>query len=171
MERIRELDGVLWVNDSKATNATSSAPALAAYPVVHWILGGQAKTDDLDACAPHYGHVKAAYVIGDAADLFERLLSPHMPVTNAARWRWRSPPRALRPRRGDSVCSHPPAPHLINSAISKPGAMRSGRWWRSWHERDRPHQTRQGPARPSDRPGIRCGSGRLIASCCCWGWC
>jgi UDP-N-acetylmuramoylalanine--D-glutamate ligase len=83
MERIRELDGVLWVNDSKATNATSSAPALAAYPVVHWILGGQAKTDDLDACAPHYGHVKAAYVIGDAADLFERLLSPHMPVTNA----------------------------------------------------------------------------------------
>jgi UDP-N-acetylmuramoylalanine--D-glutamate ligase len=84
MERIRELEGVLWVNDSKATNATSSAPALAAYPVVHWILGGQAKTDDLDACAPHFGHVKAAYVIGEAADLFERLLSPHMAVTNAA---------------------------------------------------------------------------------------
>jgi UDP-N-acetylmuramoylalanine--D-glutamate ligase len=83
MERIRELNGVLYVNDSKATNATSTAPALAAYPKVHWILGGQAKSDELDACAPHYNHVCAAYVIGDAADMFEALLAPHMPVTNA----------------------------------------------------------------------------------------
>jgi UDP-N-acetylmuramoylalanine--D-glutamate ligase len=82
MERIRELGGVLYVNDSKATNATSAAPALGAYPAIHWILGGQAKTDDLDACAPYFGHVKAAYTIGDAANLFEGLLQPHMPVTN-----------------------------------------------------------------------------------------
>ncbi len=83
MERIRELNGVLYVNDSKATNATSTAPAIAAYPAIHWILGGQAKSDELDACAPHYNHVRAAYVIGDAADMFEALLAPHMPVTNA----------------------------------------------------------------------------------------
>jgi UDP-N-acetylmuramoylalanine--D-glutamate ligase len=83
MERIRELDGVLYVNDSKATNATSAAPALGAYPAIHWILGGQAKTDDLNACAPYFSHVKAAYTIGDAADLFEGLLQSHIPVTNA----------------------------------------------------------------------------------------
>ena len=83
MERIRELNGVLYVNDSKATNATSTAPAIAAYPAIHWILGGQAKSDELDACAPYYNHVRAAYVIGDAADMFEALLAPHMPVTNA----------------------------------------------------------------------------------------
>jgi UDP-N-acetylmuramoylalanine--D-glutamate ligase len=83
MERVRERAGVLFVNDSKATNPTSTAPALAAYPVVHWILGGQAKSDDLDACAPHFGHVKAAYTIGEAASMFAALLKPHMVVTQA----------------------------------------------------------------------------------------
>jgi len=74
MERVGEIDGVLYVNDSKATNATSTAPALAAYPKVHWILGGRRKTDDLDACAPHYGHVVAAYTIGESADFYRELL-------------------------------------------------------------------------------------------------
>lgn len=81
MERVRELGGVLFVNDSKATNATSTAPALAAYPAIHWILGGQAKTDELDACAPHFGNVRAAYTIGDAGPMFVKLLEPQMPVT------------------------------------------------------------------------------------------
>jgi UDP-N-acetylmuramoylalanine--D-glutamate ligase len=81
MERVAERKGVLFVNDSKATNPTSSAPALAAYPSVHWIVGGLAKADDLDACAPHFSHVKAAYTIGDAAELFAGLLAPHMKVT------------------------------------------------------------------------------------------
>lgn len=80
MERVRERHGVLFVNDSKATNPTSTAPALAAYPAVHWILGGQAKTDELDACAPHFGHVKAAYTIGEAGGMFANLLRPHLPV-------------------------------------------------------------------------------------------
>jgi UDP-N-acetylmuramoylalanine--D-glutamate ligase len=83
MERIRELNGVLYVNDSKATNATSTAPALAAYPAIHWILGGRAKTDELDACAPHYDHVRAAYTIGEAGSMFAKLLAPHMQVTES----------------------------------------------------------------------------------------
>jgi UDP-N-acetylmuramoylalanine--D-glutamate ligase len=80
MERIREKDGVLFVNDSKATNATATAPALAAFDAVRWILGGQAKSDNLDECAPHFGHVRKAYTIGEAGELFARLLSPHMAV-------------------------------------------------------------------------------------------
>lgn len=83
MERVAQKGGILFVNDSKATNPTSTAPALAAYPKVHWILGGQAKTDDLDACAPFFSHVAAAYVIGEAGPMFARLLQPHMPVTQA----------------------------------------------------------------------------------------
>ena len=82
MERVVERGGVLFVNDSKATNPTSTAPALAAYPAVHWILGGLAKTDDLDACVPHFGHVRAGYTIGSSAEMFAALLTPHMPVTN-----------------------------------------------------------------------------------------
>ena len=83
MERIRDRNGVLFVNDSKATNPTSTAPARAAYPAVHWILGGLAKTDELDACAPHFSHVKAAYTIGEAGPMFAKLLAPHMPVTQS----------------------------------------------------------------------------------------
>jgi UDP-N-acetylmuramoylalanine--D-glutamate ligase len=83
MERVATIGGVLYVNDSKATNATSTAPALSAYPVIHWIVGGKRKTDELDACLPHLGHVRAAYVIGEASDLFEQLLSPHVPVVRA----------------------------------------------------------------------------------------
>jgi UDP-N-acetylmuramoylalanine--D-glutamate ligase len=82
MERVREKDGVLFVNDSKATNPTATAPALAAFPSIRWILGGQAKTDNLDECAPHFGHVRSAYTIGEAGELFAALLSPHMPVEN-----------------------------------------------------------------------------------------
>jgi len=82
MERIREKDGVLFVNDSKATNPTATAPALAAFPSIRWILGGQAKTDNLDECAPHFAHVRSAYTIGEAGELFAKLLAPHMPVAN-----------------------------------------------------------------------------------------
>jgi len=80
MERVRDKHGVLFVNDSKATNPTATAPALAAYPSIRWILGGQPKTDNLDECAPHFGHVRSAYTIGEAGELFARLLAPHLPV-------------------------------------------------------------------------------------------
>ncbi len=81
MERVRELGGVVYVNDSKATNPASAAPALAAYPAIHWIVGGQAKTEDLDACAPYFDHVRAAYTIGEAGPVFARLLQNQMPVS------------------------------------------------------------------------------------------
>jgi len=74
MERIREKDGVLFVNDSKATNAEAAAPALAAYSKVRWILGGQAKSDSLGDTAAQLGHVVKAYTIGEAGQMFARLL-------------------------------------------------------------------------------------------------
>ncbi len=83
MEIVRTVRGVRYVNDSKATNPTSVAPALQAFGGIHWILGGQAKTAELDACLPHLGTVKAAYVIGEAAPLFETILQQHLGVTNA----------------------------------------------------------------------------------------
>ena len=74
MERIRERDGVLFVNDSKATNAEAAAPALAAYPRVRWIVGGRAKGETLGDTANHLDHVVAAYTIGEAGPMFARLL-------------------------------------------------------------------------------------------------
>ena len=84
MERVAEKGGVLYVNDSKATNATATAPALAAYPKIHWILGGLPKTDDLDDCAPFFGHVVAGYTIGQAGPMFANILrAADKPVTES----------------------------------------------------------------------------------------
>ena len=83
MERVAEADGVLYVNDSKATNPASTAPALGAYPRIHWILGGLPKSDDLDECAPYFDHVVAAYTIGEAGPRFAEILEPVMPVTRS----------------------------------------------------------------------------------------
>lgn len=88
MERVAEADGVMFINDSKATNPASTAPALAAFPPnpgprVHWILGGLPKGDRLDECAPWFHHIKAAYTIGEAGPRFSELLSPHMKVTRS----------------------------------------------------------------------------------------
>jgi UDP-N-acetylmuramoylalanine--D-glutamate ligase len=83
MERVGTRDGVTFINDSKATNADAAAPALAAFPAIRWILGGKAKTAELEACLPHLGHVRAAYTIGEAGPMLAELLRPGVPVTEA----------------------------------------------------------------------------------------
>ena len=80
MERVAEANGVLFINDSKATNPASTAPALGAWPRVHWILGGLPKSADLDACAPYFSHVVCAYTIGEAGPRFAEILESVMPV-------------------------------------------------------------------------------------------
>ena len=85
MEVVCEKDGVLFVNDSKATNTASAAPALAAYPAedrprIHWIVGGLAKEDGLGECEQFLGNVAHAYTIGEAGQQFAELLSGRVPV-------------------------------------------------------------------------------------------
>ena len=80
MERVGEKNGIIFVNDSKATNPDSAAPALAAFPHIHWILGGLPKGEDLGPCEQHLDHVRAAYTIGEAGPMFARLLEGKVPV-------------------------------------------------------------------------------------------
>jgi UDP-N-acetylmuramoylalanine--D-glutamate ligase len=107
MERIREKDGVLFVNDSKATNPTATAPALAAFERIRWICGGLAKTDNLDECVPNFGHVRKAYTIGEAGELFARLLSPHMAVAECETLERAVEEAAAEAESGDSVLLSP----------------------------------------------------------------
>ncbi len=107
MERVAERGGVMFVNDSKATNPTAAAPALAAFESIRWILGGQAKSDNLDECAPHFGHVRTAYTIGEAAELFERLLTPHMAVKNCGKLDAAVREAAADAQAGDTVLLSP----------------------------------------------------------------
>ncbi|WP_447763695.1 UDP-N-acetylmuramoyl-L-alanine--D-glutamate ligase [Sphingopyxis panaciterrae] len=88
MELVGEVAGARWFNDSKATNAASAAPALAAFPPapdqrLHWIAGGQAKGDGLAACRPWFGHVKRAYLIGEAMEPFAAEIGDACPVDRA----------------------------------------------------------------------------------------
>ncbi len=89
MELFATHGGVLFVNDSKATNTDSSAPALAAFPPegkgprIHWIVGGLPKEDGLGATGQYLANVKAAYTIGEAGPRFAELLTPHVPVVRA----------------------------------------------------------------------------------------
>jgi len=107
MERVASRDGVAFVNDSKATNPESTAPALAAFSRIHWILGGQAKTDDLDACAPSFGHVARAYTIGEAGPRFAAILAPHMPVEESGTLAQAVTSAAANARTGDTVLLSP----------------------------------------------------------------
>lgn len=89
MEQVCLEDGVLYVNDSKATNTASTAPALAAFapdqainggaPRVHWIVGGLAKEEGLGECEAHLDQIAAVYTVGEAgpkiADLLEGRVS------------------------------------------------------------------------------------------------
>ncbi len=74
MERMAEHDGILFINDSKATNPASTAPALAAYQNIHWIVGGLPKGEGLEECEPHFGNIKHAYTIGEAGPAYTKLL-------------------------------------------------------------------------------------------------
>lgn len=110
MEHVADVAGVRFVNDSKATNPTSAAPALAAFPAVHWILGGQPKQPvELDACLPMLGHVRAAYVIGEAAPAFAALLRPHVPVVEAGTLAAALAAAAAAARPGETVLLAPAA--------------------------------------------------------------
>ncbi|UOR14268.1 UDP-N-acetylmuramoyl-L-alanine--D-glutamate ligase [Qipengyuania aquimaris] len=80
MERVAEISGVAYVNDSKGTNTAASAPALAAFDNIHWILGGLAKEPGLGECEAELPHVKAAYTIGKAGPDFAALLEGRVPV-------------------------------------------------------------------------------------------
>ncbi|MBR0551129.1 UDP-N-acetylmuramoyl-L-alanine--D-glutamate ligase [Stakelama marina] len=107
MERVATVGEVLYVNDSKATNPTSAAPALMAFANIHWILGGQAKTDDLDPCRPGFANVRQAYTIGEAEARFADLLSPDMPVSRCGTLRDAVSHAAGNARPGETVLLSP----------------------------------------------------------------
>ena len=107
MERVAEKHGVLWVNDSKATNPDSTAPALAAFPNTHWIAGGRAKGADLEAVKPFLSGVRAAYLIGEAAPVFGPILAPLLPVTMSGTLEQAVADCAAAARPGDTVLLSP----------------------------------------------------------------
>jgi UDP-N-acetylmuramoylalanine--D-glutamate ligase len=65
---------VLFVNDSKATNADSAAQALVCFNNIFWIAGGKPKTGGITPLAAFFPRIRKAYLIGEAAAEFARML-------------------------------------------------------------------------------------------------
>ncbi len=70
MEQVGRIDDVLFVNDSKATNADAAAKALASFTEIYWIAGGKPKTGGIASLAHYFPNIKQAYLIGEAAAEF-----------------------------------------------------------------------------------------------------
>lgn len=69
-QTVAEINGVRYVNDSKATNVDSAEKALLAFENIRWIAGGLGKDGGIAALAPHLGHVVKAYLFGHSGPDF-----------------------------------------------------------------------------------------------------
>jgi UDP-N-acetylmuramoylalanine--D-glutamate ligase len=78
MEQVGRIGKVLFVNDSKATNADAAAKALASYRDIYWIAGGKAKDGGAAGLEAFRENIGAAYLIGASADSFHTQMASHM---------------------------------------------------------------------------------------------
>jgi UDP-N-acetylmuramoylalanine--D-glutamate ligase len=83
MEAIGRKGKVLFVNDSKATNADSAAKALACFSDVFWIAGGKPKSGGIGSLTGFFPRIRKAYLIGEAADGFAASLGRRVPFVIA----------------------------------------------------------------------------------------
>lgn len=79
MEQVARAGTVLFVNDSKATNADAAGKALGSFDDIYWIVGGRAKEGGLSGLEPFYPKIARAYLIGEAAEDFARQLGDAVP--------------------------------------------------------------------------------------------
>ncbi len=78
-ERVDQINGVLFINDSKATNPDAAAKALDSYLDIYWIAGGRAKDAGFGALSSHIDNVRHAYLVGEAADQLGQFLGELVP--------------------------------------------------------------------------------------------
>jgi UDP-N-acetylmuramoylalanine--D-glutamate ligase len=80
MEEVGRLGRVLFINDSKATNADAAAKALASFKPIYWIAGGLAKAGGLNGLEAYFPNIARAYFIGEAAGDFARAVDGALPA-------------------------------------------------------------------------------------------
>ena len=75
LENIGAINGVRFINDSKATNAQAAEQAIRAFPNAWWIVGGRPKEEGIDDLVPLFGQIRKAYLIGESTEAFARALT------------------------------------------------------------------------------------------------
>ncbi|MER8385214.1 UDP-N-acetylmuramoyl-L-alanine--D-glutamate ligase [Mesorhizobium sp. M0751] len=79
MEQVGRKGHVLFVNDSKATNADAAAPALSSFARIYWIAGGLPKEGGIEPLRGFFPRIAKAYLIGEAAPAFSATLGEAVP--------------------------------------------------------------------------------------------
>jgi UDP-N-acetylmuramoylalanine--D-glutamate ligase len=79
LEEVGRKGKVLFINDSKATNADAAEKALLSFDKVFWILGGRAKQGGIEALRPLFPKVVKAYLIGEASEAFVKAIGDAFP--------------------------------------------------------------------------------------------
>jgi len=79
MEQVAKRGKVLFVNDSKATNADAAAPALSSFERIYWIAGGLPKEGGITSLSGFFPRIAKAYLIGEAAPQFAATLGEAVP--------------------------------------------------------------------------------------------
>lgn len=80
MEAVGEIDGIRFINDSKATNAQAAEQALRSFRNIYWIAGGVPKAEGIAPLASLFPNVTKAYLIGQAEDVFAATLNGKVPA-------------------------------------------------------------------------------------------
>ena len=80
-QRVGQLETMIFVNDSKATNADAAGKALACYHDIYWILGGKPKDGGLEGLEPLLGRIRHAFLIGAASESFATWLEGKVQYT------------------------------------------------------------------------------------------
>ena len=79
MENLGRMGRVLFVNDSKATNADAAEKALLSFSDIFWIIGGKSKEGGIEPLRPLFPRIAKAYLIGAATEDFARTLEGAVP--------------------------------------------------------------------------------------------
>ena len=79
MEQVGHQGKTLFINDSKATNAEATAPALSSFPKLYWIAGGLPKSGGIESLRTFFPRITKAYLIGEAAAQFAATLGSDVP--------------------------------------------------------------------------------------------
>jgi hypothetical protein len=146
LEEVASIDGVLFVNDSKATNVASTLVALESFDTpIRLILGGQGKGEDYTPLrAPVAERCAGVYLIGEEAERLAAVVGGERCGTLAARVDAAAGARG--PAR--SCCSRPPARPSTSSRTTRPAGGPSRSWWR----RDEPSFDMRAAARAKPKP-------------------
>jgi UDP-N-acetylmuramoylalanine--D-glutamate ligase len=79
MEQVGRRGEVLFVNDSKGTNADAAAHALSSFADIFWIAGGKPKAGGITSLTEYFPRIRKAYLIGEAAPEFAETLGDRVP--------------------------------------------------------------------------------------------